>query len=84
MRAAARAFAAFPSLGWDVAVSKKGPVFIEMNTYWGCGPIQIAYDLGIKEEILNHYAQYGIDLGRYDEILAYMRTDEGRAAERGL
>ena len=83
LRSAASAFEAFPSLGWDVALSDKGPVFIEMNTYWGCGPIQIAYDRGIREEILNHYSQYGIDLSRYDEILAYLRTDEGRAVERG-
>jgi hypothetical protein len=81
---AASAFKAYPSLGWDVALSDRGPVFIEMNTYWGCTLIQLAYDRGIREEILNHYGSYGIDLTRYDEILAYLRTDDGRAAERGL
>jgi hypothetical protein len=84
VRAATRAFGEFPSLGWDVAISDKGPVVIEMNTYWCCELIQIAYDRGIREEILSHYALYGIDLGQHDEILGYLKTDEGRAAERGL
>jgi hypothetical protein len=81
--AAAVAFDEFPSLGWDVAISKEGPVFIEMNAYWCCELIQIAYGRGIKSEVLNHYALFGIDLSRYDEIRAYLRTDEGRAAVRG-
>ena len=81
---AASAFDEFPSLGWDVAISENGPVFIEINAYWCCELIQIAYGRGIKEEVLDHYALHGIDLGRYDEIRAYLRTDEGRAAIRGL
>lgn len=81
---AAAAFEEFPSLGWDVAIGENGPVFIEINAYWCCELIQIAYGRGIKKEILNHYALYGIDLSRYDEIRAYLRTDEGRAAIRGL
>jgi hypothetical protein len=82
--AAAKAFEEFPSLGWDVAIGENGPIFIEINAYWCCELIQIAYGKGIKEAVLNHYELYGIDLSRYDEILTFLKTDQGRAAFRGV
>ena len=60
------------------------PIFIKINACWCCELIQIAYGKGIKKDVLDHYELYGIDLSRYDEVRAYLRTDEGRAAVRGL
>lgn len=31
----AEAFARFPTLGWDVAITNQGPVIVEMNIQWG-------------------------------------------------
>lgn len=42
------------SIGWDVAITVDGPVFIEGNDNWGCESIQICYG-SIKHYLDNYF-----------------------------
>ncbi len=42
------------SIGWDVAITVDGPVFIEGNDNWGCDSIQICHG-SIKEYLDNYF-----------------------------
>ena len=39
-----------PIIGWDIALTKDGPVFIEGNDNIEIGPLQISIDRGLKKE----------------------------------
>ena len=39
-----------PIIGWDIALTKDGPVFIEGNDNIEIGPLQISVDKGLKKE----------------------------------
>lgn len=41
-----------PVIGWDIALTKDGPLFIEGNDNIEIGPIQIAVDRGLKKDFI--------------------------------
>lgn len=55
VKRAARAFRELPCLGWDVAISKHGPVLIETNWAFGIYTQQIALNRGLKSEFREFY-----------------------------
>lgn len=51
VRAGARVFSDYYTLGWDVALTEDGPVVIEANWQYDCDLLQIARDSGMRSEI---------------------------------
>lgn len=49
---AARCFSELPALGWDVAITARGPVIIETNWEFGFVLPQTAYQRGLRKEFL--------------------------------
>ncbi len=47
----ARRLHVLKSLGWDIAISPKGPVLVEYNRIWQVGTFQIPYKRGRLEEL---------------------------------
>lgn len=40
------------TLGWDLAITDSGPIVVEANTGYGVNILQVAYDRGVRNEIM--------------------------------
>lgn len=47
----ARAFSPLRTIGWDIAVTKDGPIIIEANWDWGDNIIEVAHGRGLRKEL---------------------------------
>lgn len=51
-RDAAKVIPQVRTVGWDIAITPKGPTLVEGNHNWDRNSMQVTYNMGIKENIL--------------------------------
>lgn len=57
VRSAAEEFWFCPTLGWDVAITDRGPVVVETNRLWGMDLIQLAWRTGLLNTPVHELAR---------------------------